>query len=140
MNYEEFYCSIDCNFPYHNNDKWKKVVSQSLSIGGDAPFLVLQEICRLPASENLEQSKHLDIYNYWKSSFSNPIQEIVEPACLALIKKEYLDDDIALEIMGKLRFSPKSYNALQVVYFASEDKKGLIDTIYEEIVNEWKNI
>lgn len=140
MTYEEFYYSIDCKFPYHAEDDWKQVISQSLDVGGDAPFLVLHEICRVPASENLDKIKHLYMYEYWRSSFSSPVQNIVEPACLAHINKQYLNDSAALEIMEKLRAYPKNYNALQVVLFASEDEKELVGEKYEETVNDWKRI
>ncbi|TMP01938.1 hypothetical protein CWC11_20485, partial [Pseudoalteromonas sp. S3178] len=48
MTYEEFYYSIDCKFPYHQESEWKHIIVQSIEIGDDAPFLVLHEICRVP--------------------------------------------------------------------------------------------
>jgi hypothetical protein len=139
MNYEEFYYSIDCNFPYHDEDKRKRIIQQAIEIGGDAPFLVLHEICRVPASEELEQSKHMEMYQYWKASFSSPVQEVVEPASLSYIHKAELNDNEALKIMGKLSKFPKSYNALQVVLFSCPDEDELVDDKYEEILNHWKS-
>jgi len=73
MNYEEFYYSIDCKFPYHQETEWKRIIGQSIEIGEDAPFLVLHEICRVPASEKLDQVKHMEMYKYWKQSFVSPV-------------------------------------------------------------------
>ncbi|MGJ8483599.1 hypothetical protein ACSFVZ_06175 [Pseudoalteromonas sp. SYSU M81236] len=139
MTYEEFYYSIDCNFPYHNESEWKRIIQQSIEIGGDAPFMVLHEICRVPASEKIEEAKHLQMYYFWKESFSSPVQKIVEPAALSYINKEELTDNEALEIMVKLSKFPNSYNALQVVLFSCPDDEELVDEKYEEIVSTWKS-
>jgi hypothetical protein len=139
MTYEEFYYSIDCNFPYHDESEWKRIIQQSIEIGGDAPFMVLHEICRVPASEKIEEAKHLEMYNYWKESFSSPVQEIVEPASLSYINKRELTDNEALEIMVKLSKFPNSYNALQVVLFSCPDDEELVDEKYEDIVSMWKS-
>ena len=138
MNYEEFYYSIDCKFPYHDEDEWKRVILKSLEIGADAPFLVLHEICRVPASEKLDKTKHMEMYEYWKNSFSSIVQEIVEPASLAHINKLDLDDTEALEVMNKLSKYPKSYNALQVVLFSCPDDDELVNDKYDEIVSIWQ--
>jgi len=138
MTYEEFYYSIDCKFPYHDEDEWKRLILQSIEIGDDAPFLVLHEICRLPASQKLDKAKHMEMYQYWKGAFSSPVQKIVEPACLSFISKQELADSEALEIMGKLSKYPKSYNALQVVLFSCSDDDELVNDKYEEIVSTWK--
>jgi hypothetical protein len=137
MNYEEFYYSIDCKFPYHDEDEWKRIIQKSLEIGADAPFLVLHEICRVPASEKLDKTKHMEMYEYWKNSFSSIVQEIVEPASLAHINKLDLADTEALEVMNKLSKYPKSYNALQVVLFSCPDDDELVNDKYDEIVSMW---
>lgn len=137
MDYDEFYYSIDCKFPYHDEDKWKQIVEQSHVIGGDAPFLVLFEICMLPASEKLEEKKHLEMYEYWKASFDSPIQNIVEPACLALILKKELTDLQAIEIMEKLSIYPKCFNALKVALFSCPDEQELVDSKYEAVLHSW---
>ena len=140
MNYEEFYYSIDCKFPYHDKDAWKKVINTSLTVGGDAPFLVLHEICRVPASEKLEQNNHREIYDYWKESFSHPVQSIVETASLSYINKEELSDERALDILEKLREYPKSYNAMKIILFACANEDDLVEDKYDEIESEWSNI
>ncbi len=140
MTYEEFYYSIDCKFPYHDEAAWKHLIAVAHDIGEDAPFLVLHEICRVPASEALNPGKHLEMYAYWKASFSSPVQHIVEPACLSYINKQGLSDSQAIEIMGRLAQYPKSFNALQIVLFSCDDEKGLVDDKYEKIIGQWKAI
>ena len=137
MNYEEFYYSIDCKFPYHDESEWKKIIHQSIEIGDDAPFLVLHEICRKPSSEKLSVGAYLAIYEYWKSSFLSPIQDIVESASLSYINKTELTDGAALEIMNNLVIFPKAYNALQVVLFSCPDDEELVDARYDEIISTW---
>ncbi|TKB45294.1 hypothetical protein [Thalassotalea mangrovi] len=139
MNYEEFYYSIDCKFPYHDESEWKRIVAQSIEIGEDAPFLVLHEICRLPASEKLEHAKHMEMYKYWKNSFFSPVQEIVEPASLSYINKMELSDNEALAIMDKLSEYPESFNALQVVLFSCPDDDENVDNKYRETIRLWKS-
>ena len=139
MTYEEFYYSIDCKFPDHQENEWKRIIEQSIEIGEDAPFLVLHEICRLPASEKIEQAKHMKMYKYWKQSFVSPVQDIVEPASLSYINKTEITDSEALNIMEKLSEFHKSYNALQVVLFSCPDDNELVDEKYEEILAKWKS-
>ncbi|MCL1047099.1 hypothetical protein L2737_17510 [Shewanella electrodiphila] len=139
MTYEEFYYSIDCKFPYHQESEWKRIIGQSIEIAEDAPFLVLHEICRVPASEKLDKSKHMEMYKYWKQSFVSPVQDIVEPASLSYINKIEISDSEALDIMEKLSAFPKSYNALQVVLFSCPDDDELVDEKYENIVAQWKS-
>ncbi len=75
MTYQEFYDHIDCRFPYHDTAAWQQLIAQSLEIGGDAPFLVLHEICRLPSSVTLNLEQHLAMYAYWKAAFAHPVQK-----------------------------------------------------------------
>lgn len=139
MTYEEFYYSIDCKFPYHQENEWKRIIDQSIEIGEDAPFLVLHEICRVPVSEKLNKAKHMEMYKYWKQSFVSPVQDIVEPASLSYISKTEITDSEALSIMEKLSAFPKSYNALQVVLFSCPDYDELIDVKYQSILAHWKS-
>jgi hypothetical protein len=139
MTYEEFYYNIDCKFPYHQESEWKRIIGKSIEIGEDAPFLVLHEICRVPASEKLEQAKHLEMYKFWKQSFVSPVQDIVEPAALSYINKTEISDTEALSIMAKLSAFPKSYNALQVVLFSCPDENESVNEKYENIVAQWKS-
>lgn len=73
MTYQEFYAQIDCRFPYHDTAAWQQLIAQSLEIGGDAPFLVLYEICILPSSVTLNLEQHLAMYAYWKAAFHGAI-------------------------------------------------------------------
>ena len=138
MTYQEFYDHIDCRFPYHDTAAWQQLIAQSLEIGGDAPFLVLHEICRLPTSVTLNLEQHLAMYAYWKAACSHPIQDIVEPASLALIQQQLLSDAEVIRILEQLRAYPQQYSALQVALSACADEQGLVDAKYEEIVSEWQ--
>ena len=138
MTYQEFYAHIDCNFPYHDTTAWQQLIMQSLAIGGDAPFLVLHEICRLPSSVSLSLEQHLAIYTYWKTAFAHPVQDIVEPASLALIQQQLLSDTEIIHIMEQLQAYPQQHSALQVALFACADERGLVDAKYEEIISEWQ--
>ncbi len=140
MTYEEFYKEIDCNFPYQDETKWKQVIAQGHEIGLDAPFLVLHEICRKPFSVELDQESHMKIYEYWQSSFTHPLINILKPACLAHINNSCLSVEKVIKIMAKVRQFPKRYNALQIIYFACEDKEEVVEAKYEEILGEWKPI
>ena len=100
---------------------------------------MLHEICRVPASEKLDQAKHMEMYQFWKQSFSSPVQNIVEPASLSYINKTQISDSEALGIMEKISAFPKSHNALQVVLFSCPDDDELVDEKYENIVTQWKS-
>ncbi|UJS24813.1 hypothetical protein [Thiothrix winogradskyi] len=138
MTYQEFYTHIDCRFPYHDTAAWQQLIAQSLEIGGDVPFLVLHEICRLPTSVTLNIEQHLAMYAYWKTVFSHCVQDIVEPASLALIQRQLLSDADVIYIMEQLRAYSQQYSALQVALFACVDEQGVVDAKYEEIASEWQ--
>lgn len=140
MTYQEFYDHIDCRFPYHDTAAWQQLISQSLEIGGDAPFLVLHEICRLPSSVTLNLEQHLAMYAYWKAAFSHPIQDIVEPTSLALIQQQLLSDAEVIHIMEQLQAYPQQYSTLQVALFACADEQGFVDKKYNEIIHEWQTL
>jgi hypothetical protein len=78
------------------------------------------------------------MYAYWKAAFFHPVQDIVEPASLALIQQQLLSDAEIIHIMEQLRAYPQQYSALQVALFACADEQGLVDAKYEEIVREWQ--
>ncbi len=138
MTYEEFYREIDCNFPYQDETKWKQVIAQGHEIGLDAPFLVLHEICRKPFSVELDQESQMKIFEYWQSSFTHPLINILKPACLAHINNSRLSVDEVIQIMDEVKEFPKSHTALQIICFACEDDEGLVEAKYEEILDEWK--
>jgi hypothetical protein len=138
MTYQQFCDHIDCRFPYHDTAAWQQLIAQSLAIGGDAPFLVLHEICRLPSSVTLSLEQHLAMYAYWKAAFFHPVQDIVEPASLALIQQQLLSDAEVMHIMEQLHAYPQQPSALQVALFACADEQGLVDAKYEAIVSEWQ--
>jgi hypothetical protein len=93
----------------------------------------------VPASEKLDQVKHMEMYKYWKQSFASTVQNIVEPASLSYINKTEITDSEALDIMERLSPFPKSYNVLQVVLFSCPDDDELVDEKYEDIVAMWKS-
>lgn len=48
MTEQEFLDSIDCNFPYFDEKKWKELILQSFTINNNAVFCILDEVCRPP--------------------------------------------------------------------------------------------
>ncbi|MBK8453443.1 MAG: hypothetical protein WAQ53_07425 [Thiofilum sp.] len=120
MTYQKLYAHIDYNFPCHDAASCQQLIVQLLEIGGDAPFLVL--------------------HVYWKSAFSHPMQDIVEPASMALIQQRLLSDEEVIRIMEQLRTYSQLSSALQVALFACADEQGLVDAKYEEIVSEWQRL
>ncbi|OQX07780.1 MAG: hypothetical protein BWK73_27170 [Thiothrix lacustris] len=74
----------------------------------------------------------------WQQLIAQPVQDIVEPASLALIQQQLLSDAEVMYIMEQLRAYPQQSSALQVALFACADEQGLVDAKYEEIVSEWQ--
>lgn len=131
-----FINTIDCNFPYDNEQAWQSLVIQGATISDNASFMVLHEICRAPL-ENISILQH-KMLEFWAAHYSHPISPIVIEAGKAIIDDLDLPIETALKYMELIKPYYGLYNALAIVYFACEDITGEVDKKFNEIIGEWQ--
>lgn len=134
----EFIQSIDCQFPYDTEAKWRPLIERGASISPNAAFMILHELCRLPSGVTLAPSTIEVMLDCWTRHFEHPLVAIVLPAAKAMIRGETITVERALSIMQAVAAHRDQYNALSIPYLACDDTNGRADALYQEIINAWK--
>lgn len=139
MNETDFISSIDCRFPYNDENKWINIMSRAIAISPNAMFMVLHELCRVPASANISQEKLLNIITEWENIFEHSAKEFVVEAGKAIIQNCLFSESKTVDYLKKIEPFDGQYNALTIIYFASNDFTDKIEQYYSEILNQWSN-
>jgi hypothetical protein len=135
---EEFVNSIDCEFPYFDEAKWRAVVKLGSEISPNAAFGVLEEICRPPYGTEVSVQQLEQILDYWRTEFSHPLAESIGDVASLMIKREEISPEEAANLLHIVANYPRIYCALNVPYFACDDKDGTVDKTYKEIIRSWE--
>ena len=134
MTEQEFLDQIDCKFPYHDRDIWKRVVDTGSSISSNAAFAVLEEITRPPRSAATSLSDRMEMVAHWRSGFEHPLAEEVSNLALAQMSNSSISPRQCLTLMDEISRYPGQYAALNVAYFAC----GGVES--KEAEEKWQNI
>ena len=73
MNEEEFLKSIDCRFPYENENQWRALIHQGKEISENASFGVLEEISRKPFGNKISEKEQLKMVGAWEIENEHPL-------------------------------------------------------------------
>jgi hypothetical protein len=133
----EFIESIDCQFPYDAEEKWRSLIEQGARISPNAAFMVLHELCRPPSGVLVYPHAIEAMLKHWCQQFEHPLVEAVLPAAEAMIKGKGLPADACMEIMRSVAAYQDQYNALAIPYFACDDTEGKVDEFYQAIIANW---
>jgi hypothetical protein len=136
---EEFVNSIECKFPYFDEAKWRDVIKLGSEISSNAAFGVLEEICRSLRGIKVSVQQLEQILNYWRTEFSHPLAESIGNVANLMIKREEISPEEAAKLLCIVANYPHLYCALNVPYFACDDKDGTVDKTYREIIHSWEN-
>jgi hypothetical protein len=140
MTEKEFLDHIDCKFPYHDRDNWKRVVDTGKSISSNAAFAVLDEISRPPRSADTSSSDRMEMVAYWRSGFEHPLADEVSKVALARVEGRGLSIEHCLELMDTISHHLGQYAALSIVYFACEsDEAEETDRKWDGISDQWQS-
>jgi len=121
-----FITTIDCKFPYDDEQAWQSIVIQGATISDNAAFMVLYEICRAPVGKASAALRH-KMLEFWATQYSHPISLIVVEAGKAIIDQTDLPMGTVLKYMDRITPYCGLYNALAIVYFACDDITGEVD-------------
>lgn len=138
MNEEEFLKSIDCRFPYENENQWRALIHQGKEISENASFGVLEEISRKPFGNKISEKEQLKMVGAWEIENEHPLVQPVIEAAKAIITNEPLSVEKTLGLLSQVQAFRNLYCALNIISFACDDVEGLVDKKWQEIVNSWK--
>jgi hypothetical protein len=137
MNEEEFLNSIDCRFPYENENQWRALILQGKEISENASFGVLHEITRKPFGNQVSEKAQLTMLDTWEAENKHPLAKSVVEAAKAIITNNLLSVEKVLELLDQVQIYRDQYNALNIISFACNDVEGLADKKWQEIVHSW---
>jgi hypothetical protein len=139
MNEIEFLNSIDCCFPYDNEDQWRALILQGKEISDNASFGVLEEISRKPLGNPVSENEQLVMLDAWEADNQHPLAKSVIEAAKAIITDTHLSVDRVLELLSQVQPYRNMYSALNIIYFSCDDTQGLVDEKRQQIVNSWED-
>jgi hypothetical protein len=140
MSEKEFIETINCQFPYFDEIKWQEIVKLGSQISPNAAFAVLEEICRPPLGAKVSTQQLEHILECWKVEFHHPLSELLGNVARLMINREEVSVGQTVNLLNLVASYPHLYSALNVPYFACDDTNGVVDRLYKEIIQEWKNI
>ena len=136
MNEVEFIDSIDCQFSYDTEEKWRTLITQAVNISPNAAFMILHEICRPP--RRVDHNVLEAILRQWRQQFSHPLVEVVLPAAESMMSGKELPVAECMDIMRVVAAYKHQYNALSIPYFACNDTNGEAENLRQKIISEWR--
>ena len=139
MNEQEFIQSIDCCFPYLEEERWKQIVELGVGLSSNAAFMVLHEICRPSHSSGVAPDQLKGIAKHWFDRFDHPLKNRLYEIALKRIDRQELSVAEVLDHFKEIQKFRDQYNALAIAYFACDDVEGQIEDPYEEIVRGWQS-
>lgn len=134
---EEFHNTIVCKFPYNNENKWKQVIDQALTISNNAVFLVAYELVYLPTSKKKYAKEAKRILHYLAQKFDHPLKEKVFRVGEMMLEEKELPVNDAIKIMREIAKYPPLAAALSIIYFSCNDIDGDADELYNQIILDW---
>ncbi len=137
MNEADFISSIDCAFPYRRPLQWRRLSASAARISSNAAFMVLHEVCRVPASRRIEHARRLAIIGHLRRRFRHPVLRIVHPAVDSYLSGKRLRPSAAAALMRRLAPHPGQFIALAICYFSADDRLGELERTYQEVVRQW---
>lgn len=100
--------------------------------------MVVHEACRPPKSIELAAGQAKAIVSHLKRRVRHPLWRILEPAINAHISGAELRPSTAAFLMRKVAAYPDEYNALALCYFSANDRAGVLDRVYNHVVEKWR--
>ncbi len=140
MSETEFIERIDCQFPYGSPIKWRRLSAEAARISPNAAFMVLHEVCRPPRSVAISPRQAAAIIRHLRSRFRHPLWRVTESAVQAYVSGRQLRQSKAAFLMRRVAAYSDQYNALALCYLCANDRSGLLDHTYKQVVAKWSTI
>ena len=114
-----FLAIIDCRFPY-NDPSASMLIQQGWTISLNAAFLVLHELCRPHLHRNVSKELLRQLISEWATGPDHALKIPLLDAARALVDGNPIPWRKGIELMSRVGEYDGQYNALAIVYFASD--------------------
>jgi hypothetical protein len=143
MNEVEYIKRIDASFPHDDDEAWKAVIDEGISISDNAAYMALHAICsESPAIPRDEVDRMIQ---YWSSRYDHPTKPVVLNAAKAVICGADIPEDEILRYLDEIASYPGLYNAVGIVRKATPEDKtrtgmatATVEQRCEEIYTTWE--
>src|SRR5574337_331624 len=131
---------IDCNFPYHDRQESLKLIDEASKLSPNALFGVIEELCRIPQSEKagISATELLDLLTLTGEKINHPLKKLIWDIAEKMINSRELTVEEAISGMKSVSEYPGQFAALSIVYFSCDDKDQKLESLWEEICQNWK--
>lgn len=133
----QFLNKIDCYFPYHDRQESLRLIEQASTLSTNALVSVIEELCRIPESEDVSIETLLDLLAASAKKLNHPLKELIIDTAYKMICKQELTVDDAILKMQKVQQYPGQFAILSILYFSCDDKEGKLEPFWDDIINEW---
>ena len=140
MNEEDFLASINCEFPYGNNQACQDLIDKSVTISDNASYAVLEAICCKPFMHLIKAKEQLELIEVWRSKNSHPCMENIIEAAIACVKMPEvgLPEEKVLRYMDELAPFKNQCKALMILYSSIENtSSGAYQDKFNEVSKAW---
>ena len=139
MNEAEFQASIDCRFPYTDEDRAHGLIEIALSLSPGSVFEVVHELARPGRYANAPRDVRHQLLDRIDAKFEHPAKEIVFPVARVMIDDGLLPVAEAVAAMKELAPLGRLGSALNILYMSCDDLDGQVEDEYDRIVAEWRS-
>jgi hypothetical protein len=99
--------------------------------------MVIHELCRPPRSVKLPEAQARRILLHLRKRFKHPLLLALMPVIESHIQGKNLPVSRAAYFMRQVARYPGQYNALSICYFSADDKGGVLEPVYENVIRAW---
>ncbi|QPQ55389.1 hypothetical protein IC614_01905 [Allosphingosinicella flava] len=140
---EAFISSFDADFPYEDPAAATKLILKGWQISLNAAFFALHEICRPPRGVSVSRERQQHLLDEWARHSDHPLKDLCSPCAQALIAGPLLSFQEGVRLMRGIGQYEGQYNALAVVYFASDcstpEGEGQLEQTRQAIYRKWNS-
>ncbi|WP_298561656.1 hypothetical protein [uncultured Aliiroseovarius sp.] len=138
MSEVDFADLIDCRFPYDDRDAAVALMDQANAISPNASFMVLEELSRPLASEEVTKETRLELIQEWSKRTKHPLASPMAEMALTMAHGKFCSVEKALVRMEQISHFAGLYAGLNIGYFSCDDVDGLVDQANERIRAQWE--
>ncbi len=143
MNEAEYDEKIDACFPYDDEEAWKAVIDEGISISDNAAYIALHEICGAPPE--IPQADLARMVEYWASRYDHPTKPIMLIAAQAVLRGGALPEQDVLKYLDEVALYPGLYATAAILWWAGPREEGSpsrsterIEQKHQQIRSRWE--
>ena len=142
MNEAEYEEKIDASFPYDDEEAWKAIIDEGITISDNGAYMALHEICGAP--HEIPQADLMRMIEYWASRYDHPTKPVMLIAARAVVRGGALPEEDVLKYLDEVAHYPGLYAAAGILWWAGPREDGSpgrstdrIERKCQEIRNRW---